>query len=227
MTTGRTKPPLGLTLRDFLAFTPAQKINHRSVAGCPPGDGGPVLVMPGILHDDRQTQAFRDGLKMLEYNALGWELGRNLGPTARLMEGTSVRLSRVARDYGPVRLVGFSMGGLFARFLAQAKPHLVRQVITVCSPFADPLHSAWLPSGPAQALWRDVDLGTIAYMTRLRPPGPWAAIYSRLDGVVAWQACRDEAAMENCMEVPVRHRVAMSETAVLVAVAKCLAEPKG
>jgi len=226
MTTGRTKPALALTLRDFLAFTPTQKIDHRSVQGCPPGDGSPVLVMPGILHDDSQTEAFRDGLKMLEYNALGWELGRNLGPTARLMEGTSVRLSRVVREFGPVRLVGFSMGGLFARFLAQAKPHLVRQVITICSPFADPLHSAWLPTGPAQALWRDVDLGTLAYMTRLRPAVPWASLYSRLDGVVAWQACVDEAAMENCIEVPVRHRLAMSETAVLVAVAGCLAGMK-
>jgi pimeloyl-ACP methyl ester carboxylesterase len=182
--------------------------------------------MPGILHDDSQTASFRDGLKMLEYNALGWDLGRNLGPTARLMEGTSVRLARVAREYGPERLVGFSMGGLFARFLAQAKPHLVRQVITICSPFADPLHSAWLPTGPAQAVWRDVDLGTLAYMTRLRPPVPWAAIYSRMDGVVAWQACLDDGAMANCIEVPVRHRLAMFETSVLVAVAKCLAEPK-
>jgi pimeloyl-ACP methyl ester carboxylesterase len=227
MTHRRTKPALGLTLRDFLAYAPSQKIDHRSLQGCPEGDGSPVLVLPGILHDDRQTESFRAGLEMLQYRPLAWELGRNLGPTARLMEGTSVRLSRVAREYGPVRLVGFSMGGLFARFLAQAKPHLVRQVITVCSPFADPLHSAWLPSGPASAIWRDVDLGTLAYMTRLRPSVPWAAIYSRLDGVVAWQACRDEAVPEQCFEVPVRHRVAMAETPVFVAVAKCLAQVKG
>jgi pimeloyl-ACP methyl ester carboxylesterase len=219
----RTRPPVLHTLLDFTAVLPRQRIGHRSLHGLPAGDGSPVLVLPGIMHDDRQTERFRDGLKMLDYTPFGWDLRRNFGPTAYLMEGVKVRLARLARDHGPVRLVGFSMGGLFARYLAQSKPQLVRQVITVCSPFADPLHSAWLPTGPALPLWRDVDIGTLCYMVRQRPPVPWSALYSRIDGVVAWQACRDETAMENCIEVRVRHRQAMHETQVLAAVARCLA----
>ena len=182
-----------------------------------------MLVLPGVLHDDRQTQRFRDGLTMLQYKPFGWELGRNLGPTAYLMEGAGVRLARLARDHGPVRLVGYSMGGLFARFLAQSKPHLVRQVITVCSPFRDPLNSFWLPTKPALPFWRDVDIGTLCFMVRQTPPMPWAALYSRIDGVVGWRACLDESAPENCTELRVRHRQAMAETTVFAAVAHRLA----
>jgi pimeloyl-ACP methyl ester carboxylesterase len=217
------RPRLLHTAMDFTALLPRRPINHRSLNGVPPGDGGAVLVLPGIGHDDRQTARFRDGLKMLEYTPFGWELGRNWGPTARLMEGVGVRLARLAREHGSVRVVGFSMGGLFARFLAQSKPHLVRQVVTVCSPFGDPLHSAWFSVRPALPFWRDVDIGTLTYVVRLRPEMPWLAVYSRIDGVVGWRACLDETAPLNCVEVHVRHRQAMAETEVFAAVGRFLA----
>jgi pimeloyl-ACP methyl ester carboxylesterase len=220
----RLRPPIGRTLLDFVSVGPRQRITHESIRGCPRGDGGPVLVLPGILRDDRQTASFRDGLHMLDYTPFGWELGPNYGPTRDLMDGAKTRLARLARDHGPVRLVGFSMGGLFARWLAHARPHMVRQVITVCSPFRDPLNSAWFPVGPLLPLFRHVDMEALAFMVQQTPPVPWGAVYSAIDGVVTTDSCWDPDAPERCVEVRVRHRLAQREAGVLNAVGRFLGE---
>jgi pimeloyl-ACP methyl ester carboxylesterase len=197
------------------------------VHGCPPGDGGPVLVLPGILHHDAQTARFRDGLRMLDYAPFGWELGPNYGPTRPLMDGAVTRLARLSREHGPVRVIGFSMGGLFARWLAHARPHMVKQVITVCTPFRDPLNSAWLPLKPFTQIWRHVDTEALSFMVGQPPPVPWAALYSPIDGVVAWRSCMEPVDAVHCHEVRVRHRHAMAEASVLRVVATCLANPVG
>ena len=166
------RPKLRVTLRDYLAVRPFKRLTPDSVFGCPPGNGDPVLVIPGILRGDRQTRRFRDCLTMLEYQPVGWELGINWGPTTRLTEALVGRLASLYEKHGKMRIVGFSMGGLFARFLAQARPHMVSQVITVCSPFTDPLNSAWLPLTPALNLWRGADLAALSFMVGRNPPVP-------------------------------------------------------
>jgi pimeloyl-ACP methyl ester carboxylesterase len=211
------------TLRDYTALRPQKKLTPDSVRFCPPGDGSPVLVLPGILRTDRQTARFRDGLTMLGYVPFGWELGTNWGPKSRLVEGVTARLGALAKEHGPVRLVGFSMGGLFARFLAHARPPMVSQVITVCSPFRDPLDSAWLPLRPLVGAWPGVDIAAMSFMVRQTPPVPWAALYSQLDGVVAWRNCQDPAAPTHCFEVRCRHKFAPVEEQVFRQVATCLA----
>jgi pimeloyl-ACP methyl ester carboxylesterase len=192
---------------------------------CPSGDGGAVLVLPGILRGDRQTALFRDHLRMLGYTAHGWELGLNLGPRKVTLEALSRRVRDLAAAHGPVRIVGFSMGGLLARWIAQTRPAAVRQVISVVSPFGAPIDSAWLPLRPFLSAWSDVDIWGLAVVVGQTPRVPWAAIYSSRDGVVAWQACLDPAAPERCFEVPVRHRWAPREAAVFTQVAACLAAP--
>ncbi len=77
----KLRPAFGHTLMNFVALRPRRRIGHATVAGCPTGDGGPVLVFPGILRDDSQTAALRDGLQMLDYTPHGWGLGNNYGPT--------------------------------------------------------------------------------------------------------------------------------------------------
>ncbi len=221
------RPTLRHALRDYAALRPRHRLTPDSVRGCPAGDGSPVLVLPGILRSDRQTARFRDGLTMLGYLPLGWELGVDWGPTSRLLEGLTARLSTVARSHGPVRLVGFSMGGLFARFLGHARPSLVRQVITVCSPFRDPIDSAWLPLRPLLGIWPDADIAAMSFMVRQIPPVPWAALYSRQDGVVAWRSCQDPAWPTHCFEVHCRHKFAPAEDEVFRRVATCLAEGQG
>jgi pimeloyl-ACP methyl ester carboxylesterase len=222
----RPRPPIGHTLLDFVSVLPRHRINRTTIHGCPPGDLGPVLVLPGIFHDDRQTASFRGGLQMLDYTPYGWDQGTNYGPARQTMDGVTTRLAHLYRDHGPVRLIGFSMGGLFARWLAQARPHMIRQVITVCTPFRDSLNSAWLPIKPLIGLWRHVDTEALSFMVAQTPPMAWAALYSPMDGVVAWRSCMEPEAMDHCVEVRVRHRHAMAEAAVLRAVAGCLAGPK-
>jgi pimeloyl-ACP methyl ester carboxylesterase len=218
------RPKLSATLRDFAGFRPAKSLGPASVRGCPSGDGSPVLVLPGILHGDGQTEQFRACLQMLGYTPLPWELGVNVGPTPVTMEKIGARVSILAQRYGKLRLVGFSMGGLFARWIAQSRSLSVAQVITICAPFRDPLNSAWIPLGTFKPFWQGLDVSGLSFMMRQTPLQPWAALYSRKDGVVAWQSCLDPQAPAHCFDVAVRHRTAMREEAVFRQVAACLAD---
>jgi pimeloyl-ACP methyl ester carboxylesterase len=183
-------------------------------------------MLPGILHGDGQTAQFRTCLQMLGYTPLPWDLGLNAGPTPILMEKIGTRISTLAQSHGKLRLVGFSMGGLFARWLAQSRSLSVAQVITICAPFRDPMNSAWLPLGAFKPLWQGLDVSGLSFMMRQTPLQPWAALYSRKDGVVAWQSCYDPQAPAYCFDIGCRHRTAMHEEAVFRQVAACLAEVK-
>src|SRR4051795_2439615 len=102
----------------------------------PRGDHHPVLVLPGLLAGDGSTTAVRGVLRRLGYDVHGWELGRNLGPTEKVVRGMDRRLQELAQRQGRrVSVVGWSLGGIFARTLARRSPHLVRQVVTLGSPF--------------------------------------------------------------------------------------------
>jgi len=222
----RRRPTRRQTLMDYAALRPREKLSFEVMRGCPNGDGGAVLVLPGIFRGDGDSRGLRDHLRMLGYQPYGWELGVNMGPTQVTLQRVALRLRRLAEQHGPVRVIGFSMGGLLARWLAQTRPAMVRQVITVCSPFAAPFDSAWLPVRPFMPLWGGVDLWALAVVVGQTPEVPWAAIYSRHDGVVAWEACMDARAPERCFEVAVRHRMALREAAVFRALAGVMADVK-
>ena len=157
------------------------------------GDGHAVLVLPASLRSDRQTAQLRAFLEGLGYAARGWGLGVDIGPTASAVRGTQARLCELAARHGPVSLVGFSMGGLFARLLAARAPTQVRQVITVCSPVVEPARSVWFPLEPFLDLWPGVDLRALAGEIAAPPPVPATCIYSRDDGIVRWSHCIDPA----------------------------------
>jgi pimeloyl-ACP methyl ester carboxylesterase len=104
------------------------------------GDGHPVLVLPGLLAGDRSTAALRALLVKLGYDARAWGLGRNRGPRAIGHRGEllQARVEALAHEAGrKVSLVGWSLGGVFARLLARRMPARIRQVITLGSPFMD------------------------------------------------------------------------------------------
>src|SRR3954452_23192089 len=102
----------------------------------PRGAGQPVLVLPGFAGSDRSTVPLRSVLRTLGYDARGWGLGRNEGPSEATLDGMVQRLADLARKADqPVSLVGWSLGGVYARGLARHAPHRVRQVITLGSPF--------------------------------------------------------------------------------------------
>ena len=102
----------------------------------PSGDGHPVMVLPGLVASDRSTRPLRTFLRNRGYGAHGWELGRNLGVRPGLEDQQLARLRELRRRYGrKVSLIGWSLGGVYARELAKRAPEEVRLVITLGSPF--------------------------------------------------------------------------------------------
>lgn len=145
-------------------------------------------MFPGLAASDATTIPLRRYLGSLGYDAVGWTQGFNFGPRAGVLEGTKQQLADIfARTGRKVSLVGWSLGGVYARELAKEMPDQVRCVVTLGTPFSGPPKStnAWrvyeLTSG------RDIDRETDAYDLPAAPPVPTTSIFSRTDGIVAWQ----------------------------------------
>jgi pimeloyl-ACP methyl ester carboxylesterase len=197
----------------------------------PVGDGHPVLVLPGLLADDNSTWALRRILRDLGYRVHGWRLGRNLGPTAAVVTGLQERLSRLQSRYdSAVSVIGWSLGGIYARSLARDAPSAVRQVITLGSPIRL-THER--QSRADRTFNRYAHLHVVPRELPLESgvdplPVPATSIYSRYDGIVAWQACLDlpSARAEN-IGVAASHLGFGHHPAVIWAVADRLAQPHG
>ena len=103
----------------------------------PRGDGHPVLVLPGLVASDESTRLLRRYLRGRGYEVHGWGLGRNLGPRAGVEDAMIARIETLYDQSGgrKVSLVGWSLGGVYARLLANRMPERVRSVITLGSPF--------------------------------------------------------------------------------------------
>jgi len=195
------------------------------------GDGHPVLVLPGMLTSDSATRALREFLKGRGYDAHGWGQGRNLGLSPQLQGAMVDRVKQLADAHGgKVSVVGWSLGGLYARQLGKVLPDHVRSVTTLGSPFggSPKATNAWriyeLVSGQ-KADYRDYHFGGDLADT---PPMPTTAIYSRTDGVCAWQVCKEQAgALSESIEVPGSHCGMGHNPAVLYALADRLAQPEG
>lgn len=201
-------------------------------ATAPHGDGHPVLVLPGLLAGDRSTFTLRTYLTRLGYRVHGWELGRNIGPTRHVVDGLRRRVAEVAERHGrPMSVIGWSLGGIFAREVARERPESVRQVITLGSPFRMQ-HPDEAPAYKAYERFtrHHVDPAELPPPEIVRPPlpRPTTAVYSRLDGLVSWRACLEEAGgqREN-IEVYSSHLGYGHNPAVLWAIADRLAQPEG
>lgn len=199
----------------------------------PRGDGHAVFVIPGFLGDARATAPLRAFLDELGYETHDWGMGRNLGPRTAGPTGERLaeRFARFARARRrPVSVVGWSLGGIMARQLARRHPQHVRRVITLGAPFgADPRGSGIAPlyqlvTGERFASER---FQTMLAASRHAPPVPSTAIYSRGDGIVAWQSCREASAphTEN-VEVDGSHGGLVAHPAALRIIAERLARPQ-
>jgi PGAP1-like protein len=153
----------------------------------PDGDGHPVIVFPGLGAGDFSTAPLRSFLDAQNYDTYGWDLGFNLGPRDGVLKKSLDHVMEIyEKTQRKVSLVGWSLGGLYAREFAKALPKHVRTVITLGTPFAgDP---------KATNAWRFYEfasghkLGDAEMLKHLKtaPPVPTTSIYSRTDGVVAW-----------------------------------------
>jgi hypothetical protein len=196
------------------------------------GDGHTVLVLPGFLADDWSTTVLRRYIELLGYNAYGWGLGRNIGPASHILLGMEAQLERLAERSGSkVSVVGWSLGGMYARSLGRESPEFVRQVITLGSPFRGDAPIASHVSGPFDRLRRfhvaDEELPP-AELDRLPLDVPLTAVYSRGDGIVSWQSCLQEPGHEReNIEVVGSHCGLGHNPAAMWVVADRLALPQG
>jgi pimeloyl-ACP methyl ester carboxylesterase len=195
----------------------------------PRGDGHPVLVFPGLAASDLSTAPLRRFLNDRGYNAQAWEQGRNLGPGNGVLEACHAKVRQLHHETGrKVSLIGWSLGGIYAREVGKTAASSVRSVITLGTPFSGHPRAtnAWqiyeLASG------EKIDERAHAYDLKTAPPVPTTSIYSRTDGVVAWQ-CSVQAPggqTEN-IEVEASHVGLGVNPTVLYAVADRLAQAEG
>ena len=199
----------------------------------PKGDGHPVLVIPGFLAGPASTRYLRGLLRYLGYRTYDWGLGVNLGVREGLQETLEHRLVDLAVKRGrSVSVIGWSAGGIYAREIARAHPEVVRQVITMGSPIRGDHEQtrAWrLYRRMNSGVLTDELMSEASRAARAEPlTVPTTCIYSRSDGIVAWQLCTSEPApqTEN-VEVHSSHLGYGHQRETLWVVADRLAQPEG
>jgi pimeloyl-ACP methyl ester carboxylesterase len=156
------------------------------------GHGRPVLVLPGLLADDRSTRPLRRLLNSAGYTAYGWRLGTNIGPTRRIVSGIDAVLAEITDRHGePASLIGWSLGGMLAHDIAGRRPAVVDRLITLGSPLysTDPSQSRGSPFYDEYAAAHLPEYSRDSWT----PPGqlsmPATSVFSKTDGVVSWHTC--------------------------------------
>jgi pimeloyl-ACP methyl ester carboxylesterase len=192
------------------------------------GDGHSVLIFPGLTASDASTLTLREILRAQGYKAHEWGLGPNLGPREGVLDACLNRVKELRDQSGrKMSLIGWSLGGIYAREMAKLTPDDVRCVITLGTPFTG--------SPRATNAWRVYELASgerVDSMDNGRfaspPPVPTTSIFSRTDGVVAWQCSleRETSKAEN-IEVDASHIGLGAHPAVIYAIADRLAQPDG
>jgi pimeloyl-ACP methyl ester carboxylesterase len=232
--TGELRPPsLGLLLaevRGIFEFN-ASLLLSPLLMRAPRGDGHPVLTVPGFLASDLSMRPMRRFLQELGYDAYAWKMGRNIGGVSRMRAALKDRLAGIHAATGrKVSIVGWSLGGVYARDLALQAPDMVRCVITLGSPFAGDVRAT-----NVTRLYEALSGETVEDQSELRAaiagdlPVPASSIYSRTDGVVNWQTCllRPSDTAEN-IEVHLASHIGLGvNAAALWAVADRLAQTEG
>jgi alpha-beta hydrolase superfamily lysophospholipase len=211
----------------------AQHRRSRSVSA-KPGDGHAVVIFPGLGANGASVATLRDHCLALGYQAFDWGQGFNTGPQGDLdtwLHGLKVKVVDLLSGHDkPATLIGWSLGGLYAREIGKLISPRIRQVITIGTPFnadADSTHAGWLfrlLSGSPSAI-------DPALSRRLRTPPPvrTTSIYSPSDGVVAWQTCRHDKRSRLVQEIAVdgSHIGMAWNREVLAAVADRLGQSAG
>ena len=231
---GKLRPPNWLLMlaepRALFEFNSSLMLSPLLLQA-PRGDGHPVLALPGFLASDLSMAPMRRYLKELGYDAHAWNMGRNLGGVYGKRQALRDLVTGIFEQTGrKVSVVGWSLGGVYARDLALQVPHMVRCVITLGSPFANDIRAT-----NATRLYELVSGEGVDEVPGLREaiagdlPVPVTSIYSRTDGIVNWRTSlvRPSATAEN-IEVHLASHIGLGvNPAALWAVADRLAQAEG
>ena len=231
---GRLRAPsLGLLLaeiRGIFEFNASLMLSPLLMRA-PRGDGHPVLTLPGFLASDLSMAPMRRYLRELGHDTYAWQMGRNFGGVSKMRTLLRARLGEIYAATGrKVSVVGWSLGGVYARDLALQAPEMVRNVVTLGSPFANDIRAT-----NATRLYEALSGEAVEDNSGLRNaiagdlPVPATSIYSRSDGVVNWRTCllRPSATAEN-IEVHLASHIGLGvNAAALWAVADRLAQDEG
>ena len=159
----------------------------------PRGDGHPILVFPGLGAADFTTWPLRHFLEGRGYKTYPWQQGFNFGPREGVLEACLEQAKAIFDKHRqPVSLIGWSLGGIYAREVAKELPEQTRCVITLGTPFTG--------NPRATNAWRFYELVSgqsvqdpkVIAQVRRPPPVPTTSIYSKTDGIVAWRCSVNE-----------------------------------
>ncbi len=195
----------------------------------PKGDGHPVLFLPGFMASDFSTRPMRGLFKDLGYTSSGWDLGRNL----LVNEEREADMQALLREFSTsherkVSIIGWSLGGVFAREIAKVHPECVRQVISLGSPISgeivqDPVHQAFKSVNGEPT---DTDRARYSSLGEA-PPVPTTSIYSKTDAIVPWRrSVQKRGGQTENIEVPASHLGLGVNPLVMYAIADRLAQPE-
>ena len=208
----------------------------------PPGEPHAVLVLPGGLGGDGSTAHLRWGISGQGYSVHGWNQGRNLGLSEAQLAGLRAWVDELyALHDTPITVIGWSLGGIYARMLGRDRPEQIRQIVTLGSPFRMLAHDRFAHRPFGRKNWEQfvarhtAELDLLTVQEHERPPltVPATSVYSRNDGFAPWHLSIDEtgpnASNPRAENVEVRgsHIGLASNPVVLAVILDRLAQPQG
>ncbi|HWH22731.1 MAG TPA: alpha/beta hydrolase [Allosphingosinicella sp.] len=156
-----------------------------------PENGPPLMVIPGFLATDRTTLGLQRALARAGFRVTGWGMGLNTGVKEDTLDRIIERIEMFGRGHAVI-LVGWSLGGIYAREVAKARPDLVEKVITLGSPFSGDRRNNNVWRLYERIAGHPVDDPPIKTNIAEKPPVPTLALWSRKDGIVAICAARGQ-----------------------------------